>query len=500
MQERQLSIPEGVYARSVKSGWWYGASIAVQKGLGLIGLLILIRLLQPEDYGAFAALVVVAGLFDQFTSIPFGHALIQRKGAVDGYMDPLWTWDLCRVAVVALLIAFFAGPLADYFEMTGIGRQLMPWAGLFLLIPALGNPRQVYFFRLLDMRRVFWRDFGAQAGYLAAALIYAFGVEASVAALFVGQIGRYVAGAIMSYVLYPARPRLSFAFGKLRDLLNFGGWIYGQNLVNYLAGTADRILVGGIMETERLGLYTRARDLSLTASSTVASGFDKIGMPAFARLQDEAVKLKAGIVKGLDLFVLTAVPFALIVLLEAGTAVPLILGEQWIAIVLPLKIFAVGSLAHALLSLLQPLFVGTGQPKKSFQLRLVQALIALPLLAAGGLLYGPVGLAVAITISWIVALLFGVWRARTIVRLQAADVWSTAIPALVAVVATFVVDLAGRGAVHAFSAWWSDLLWFGALGLVYVAALLAVSFRMGHGPFETVNTIMNQLTARLKRA
>lgn len=473
--------------------------ILMQKALSLVGLLILIRLLQPEDYGAIAAMLLVIGLFDQFTTIPFGDALVQRKGEVERYIDPLWTWDLVRTTIIAFIIAFLAGPLADYFQLQGIARQLMPWVGFaFLLIPASGNPRQVYFFRKLDLRRVFIRDVVAQLSFLFVAVSYVLVVDRSVMALFLGHVARFTSAMVMSYVLYPAWPRLSFSFGRLRDLMGFGKWAYGQNVVEYAASVADRFLVGGLMGAERLGLYARSRDLALTASGILAGALDKVGMPVYARIQDEREKLQQGILKSIDVFALTAVPFSLLLLLEGGTLVPLVFGMQWISIVLPLKIFAVGGLAFGLSYILQPLFTGIGRPDIVFRLHVIEAIVTLPLLYIGGMSRGPIGLAAAVSMGWFVTLLFGVWYARPILRLDKRTVLPVLLPSLAAVTLTTLVDIAGRDVVHATGFWLLNLIWVGCLGIVYVVLVLVASKIIGQGPYSTVSGVLNQLWSWLR--
>ena len=58
---------------------WKGVSTGVVEVLRLIRLVVLARLLTPEDFGLMAMLTVVIGFADVFDDLGINKAIIQRQ-------------------------------------------------------------------------------------------------------------------------------------------------------------------------------------------------------------------------------------------------------------------------------------------------------------------------------------------------------------------------------------------------------------------------------------
>ncbi|HEU0050982.1 MAG TPA: oligosaccharide flippase family protein, partial [Patescibacteria group bacterium] len=137
----------GIYHRSVQSGKWYAVSIISQRLISLASFFVLARLLLPEDYGVMSVVFLITSVFNQLTSPTFGDALVQKKEEIDHYLDIYWTFELVRNAALAIAIYLFGRFLAGFFHAPEAFTSIIALCGLVLFIPALSNPRQVYFFR-----------------------------------------------------------------------------------------------------------------------------------------------------------------------------------------------------------------------------------------------------------------------------------------------------------------------------------------------------------------
>ena len=174
-------------------------NILSQKLIGVVSFFILARLLIPGDYGVMAAIMLVLGLINQLTTVPFGDALTQRKGDIERFLDPLWTFEILRSAVVVIFIFFAGGSLANFFHLSGTDSILMSYSGLLVLIPAFSNPRQIYFIKELYFHKVFIRDVVSQIAFVATAVCYALFIKASPLALFFGYAAQYFSGVCLSF-------------------------------------------------------------------------------------------------------------------------------------------------------------------------------------------------------------------------------------------------------------------------------------------------------------
>lgn len=485
---------EGVYRKSIKSGSWYMASVFGQKALNLVTFLILARLLVPADYGIIAVVLLVTGLANQLTTISFGDALTQRKDAIDRYLDPVWTFELIRNALLALAIYVSGGWLTDFFHISDPFAPMLRWSGMLLVMGALPNVRQLYLFKQLEFRKLFYRDMIGQVTYSVTAIGFAWFVQASAWALFVGYVAQYAAGILVSYVIYPSRPAISFRFGRLKDLLGFVKWVYGQEILDVILVQIDKIFVGRMLNPVQLGVYAKAKDLASTATMTLASMMQKVGFAAFSQVQDRLDKVQEGFRKTVDVLFLTGVPIALLLLLEGGNIVSLLLGPKWLLIVVPLKIFAFGNLFYTFASMVSPVLAALGRPDILFKMNVLRTILMAPLMYVGITVGGIEGLAWAIVGIWIVTLVYVVLYARPILRIPKRDFYPAFFTGGAACLAVLAADVAVRQfrpIIETGNA--AKFIQVAGLGIFYYVVIAFVGRRMKEGPYGTLLSVLREI-------
>ena len=484
---------EGVYTKSIQSGKWYLASVMGQKIINLVSFFILVRLLQPKDYGVMGIAMLVLSLFGQFTNPAFGESLMQRKDSIERYLDPYWTLDLLRVCGIAGVVFFTAGPIGAFFHLAGSDIGLIRASGLLLLIPAFGNIRLIYLFKRLDFHKIFIRDMVAQIGFTAAAIAFAVWVQATAWALFTGYLVMTVVGMMMSYVLVPTRPVPSLQFKRLYDLIGYSKWVYGHNMLDLVIAQLDRLIVARQLNPTELGVYSKGKDLAATPTSILAGMINKVGFPAFSMIQDRMEKVRIGFVKSVEVIALISLPITLLILLEGGALVTIFLGPKWSSVVLPLKIFAFGNLFIAFVQVTSPVFGALARPDIKFKTNVLQAVVSVPLMTIGITLAGVNGLAAGIVIAWIVMLLFVILKARPILNIPKRMFSPVIISSLCGASAVLVFDILTRRYVHANATTLITLAWIIGLGLLYMLTVALVGLRYSQGPWQTLLSIFREL-------
>jgi PST family polysaccharide transporter/lipopolysaccharide exporter len=485
--------PEGIYRRSIHGGKWILLSIAGQKFLNMLTFFVLARLLMPKDYGTITVILIIMGLFGLFSDPAFGTALTQRKGDVEQYLDTYWTFEIGRAIVIATVIACSATYIVNWFHIDPQFTWLIRSSGIFVIIGALGNIRMIYLFRNLNFSLITIRDLIGQIMYGVVAIGYALFIDRSATALFAGYVAMYLTGCATSYIIYRSRPRLAFAFNRLKDLTHFSKWVYGQNLLNYAIQYTDKIMLGRLMDPTHLGLYTKAKDLAAMPTSVMSTVIAKVGMPAFSKIQDQIEKVREGFVKSLDVLLMISLPAALIVLLEGGALVSILLGDRWLSIVIPLKIFALGNVYYSVVPVINSVFCAVGRPDVNFKTNLIQLLLSVPCMVFGLRFYGINGLAVAIIGVWLLLLFYTLFKTRRIIRLGKQHVIPLFVSGSVAAAVTVLVDVLGRNGVHALNQPLMDLGWIALIGTVYLGVLFGISRLFPFGPWSTLRSIVREL-------
>jgi PST family polysaccharide transporter/lipopolysaccharide exporter len=494
------SVGDGIFARSIRSGTWYLFSAFGQRGISTISFFVLARLLLPEDYGVIAIALMVVAIMNQFTTISFGDALMQRQDDIDVYMDPVWTFDLLRCSVLAVAIFFFAPFVGAFFHIIDPSSVwLLRLSGLFILLPAFANTRMLYLFRDLNLRRYFYRDIAAQLAFACTAILVAVFVSASPWALFAGYIAQSSVGVLISYLAYPAHPSFDLRFHLLRPLLGYMKWVFGQEFLDVILMYFDKLVVGRLLDTTQLGLYGRSKDLASTATNTVSSLLDKVGFAAFAKVQTRPEKIREGFFRSVDMLLLLSIPLTLLLLFEGGAIIQFLLGDNWLGIVLPMKVFAFGNLFLGLSGIATPLLGAIGRPDINFRANILKTALSIIVIFVGYQVAGLLGIAYGIVLVWIVMSVVLCVACFRLMQMR----WSDALPGLSGVVAgfflTLFVDVGLRLLRGPESSAWVLVADIILIALTYYAALWMVDRTLGRGPFATLWQVLGELRKTYRR-
>ena len=374
---RRLLPGEGsVASRTVRGGIWVGMMNGGVRALQLVMLVVLGRLLSPEEFGTMGvALLVIAGL-TRFSQLGLDQALIQRREEnVDDYFGTVWVLQVLRGLAIAA-IAFAAAPyVADFFrEQRSVVVPLIQLIALGPVARALQNPATVYFEKDFQFHKQFLLVTSRTGVRVVVSIAYAL-VEPSVYALAYGYVAGHLAQLVGSYVFADRLFRPSFDVEKARDLIDYGKWIVGSGVLSYLYGEGDDVFVGRVLSTQALGYYQLAYRLSNAPATEVAQTISQVVMPAYSKIQDDIPAVRDGFERTLRLSALVSFPLGVGIIVVADPFVATFLGSQWAPMVVPMQVLTVYGLLRSLRTPAAPLFKALGRPDYMTKLQVVTLVV-----------------------------------------------------------------------------------------------------------------------------
>lgn len=477
------SDQRGAFGLSLAAGRWSFIDTVVQRGLAFVTFFILARLLFPEDFGIISLILIVPNFLDLITNLSFENALIRHQNDTSPYLDAVWTLNILRGAVIAAVVFLVAPYIANFFNING-SIEAVRLSGLFIFVQGLTNVAQLYFFKEMDFKKIFWRDISMKITYSIATIGLAFLLH-SYWALFWGTMLQYIVSSVSTYFLHPYRPRLRFNFSVLGELLDYSLWVYGQGLANQIISYFEDTLVGKLTGANSLGLYGKAKSLAGGPITPISSMISKISFPAFARIQNSREKISDGINKSFDVILTVSLPFLAAVLLGGHKIVTIILGERWINIVPVFKIFTIGVTLNVLTSIAGPLFNALGMPKTSFKFDVLFTttfVISLILLTPQ---FGIIGAAWSLIVSSTILLIAAIGLAC---KLKYVNLKHIASSAIIVAVSTLATSLVGSLFLKTtfFNNNYGFLTSVAILGVLYCGLILLAGKYFRKGPAETV--------------
>ena len=110
-------------------------------------------------------------------------------------------------------------------------------------------------------------------------------------ALVIGALSGSLAFVVFSYTMHPYRPRFSLA--RIRDVVRFSSWLLANNLLYYAQRRSYAFVIGKILDSTSLGLYSLAREVSALATSELAVPIRRALLPGLSAIAMTRVRCAA---------------------------------------------------------------------------------------------------------------------------------------------------------------------------------------------------------------
>jgi|GEM_PF-1840418 len=320
---------------------WGGGFTLARDFVQFATMLVLVRILSPEDYGSAALGQSILGLI---SVVSFGtfvlHTLQQRDPAnID--------WQAHFTAAVFINSLLFSLTLLVAWGLSFHGsyqNSALPLAGLAVvfLIEAPGSLRH----RMLETQHD-WKRFR---------LLLIIGTLLS---SFVGLIVALLGGGVWALIVQvpllglPAaidlfwgghwRPNWSWSWKKYRDIASFGANRMGAALVLKGRQAAEQTILAGTYDLGALGVFTRTVGLANLIAGRIGSVAMMSLYPIVTRAEkgsERFQRISALVLQGVCW---STVPFATFLAVCASDVVELLYGENWrmVAALLPLAVAGV---------------------------------------------------------------------------------------------------------------------------------------------------------------
>jgi O-antigen/teichoic acid export membrane protein len=386
------------------------AGFVLDKVMAAGQLMVVARLLMPEDFGLMAAVAVVMVTLLTLSELGLEQALLTRQEFSQQDMAVAWTLAVCRGTFLMLGVWICAAPLAAMFKTTELEPLLRAYA-ISLLIQSLHSPALAGLLKNLEHKRRVQFDLVRRAVETCVTIGLALWWR-NVWALVGGQLAGFVVGSLLSYVIAPFIPRLSFSQPSRSYLLQYGRQVNRTTWLILGVTSGGEFVIGRLLGLEALGLYQIAMVLPLVLSTRLPLLMNQVSLPTYVLLERD----RPAVVRG---FLLQMVGMASVLgALSLGMAVwaPAIVevigGAKWAGAAGPLKILSLYAFCCGLSTLIGSLHYGLRRPDVQTKIWLVQflvyAVVLVPFTAAAGL----IGSAWALSFAYCIGLILHLYYTR----------------------------------------------------------------------------------------
>lgn len=251
------------------AGFWSLGSHGLNSLIRLASNLIMTRLLVPEMFGIMViANLLMVGLA-LFTDLGTELNIIRSKrGYEPVFQNTVWVIQILRGFIIWFIGLIIAGSLYiananGYLEgNTVYNEPILPFViaaiSFTAVVSGFQSTRMAITRRELKLKPIFYIELYSQLITVATMVIWAM-IDRSIWALVSGVIVGRLATVAFSYILIDGIPnRWQWDKSAFSEVFHFGKWVFVSSIIGFLFVNGDRLILGGMLSAEMLGIYSIA--------------------------------------------------------------------------------------------------------------------------------------------------------------------------------------------------------------------------------------------------
>jgi O-antigen/teichoic acid export membrane protein len=383
--------------QAIKGLQWTSVASLAGNLLQLLQLVIVSRYIAAADYGLMALTLVIIYFCQLLGDMGLSNALVYKKNVSRlAFSSLFWCSVIFCWCIFALLLGI-APLLAVFFKQPQLTSVVLLTSASFIFLPL-----QMQYLALLKKELLFNRiavgDIGAKIVALLVAVVMAvqgWGVFALVWSTLAG-----LATTAAWYFYWGSRKlRIGFQFSRsaVSDMLGFGLYQAGNELLNYFNFQSDTILLGRLLGIEAVGYYSFAKNLAIKPLQVINPVVTQVAYPLLVKINEQAAVVRSVYLKMIRY--LSSVNFLVYPFIAAlaDTIIKLFFAEKWLPAAPALQALALYCMVRAVFNPVGVLLLAHGRVKQLFYWNLVLlALQPVVVYITAGYGVAPVALALAL--------------------------------------------------------------------------------------------------------
>jgi O-antigen/teichoic acid export membrane protein len=352
---------------------WSAVTTIARFALQFVAQVALARMLGPGNFGVYGIGLAVLTFVGFLSGASFSYSLMLLPKVDEEDIRFSFTWQLI-VGIASAAAMYACAPLIAHFFGDERVEGMVQLLSLASLLIAAAAPATYLLQRDLNFRMLGLVQLASYAvGYLAVGLpmaiagfgAYALGTACVVQAA-VALVATYRARP------YSLKPLLRHAGGG--ETLTTGRAVFFTNVVNWLLGNLDRVIIGRVLNAHAVGIFTVAYNLASIPNVLLVGALQPAFVATGAKLQQSRQQLAQGWLIAISCILVLATPAAIVMAMLSSDLVQFLYGNAWSETAWVLAIMFLCLPAWASWGLSTPVLWNTGRKQYEF-------LLQLPLLA-----------------------------------------------------------------------------------------------------------------------
>ncbi len=371
-------MSESLKHKTLRGTVWSSIERFSVQAVSFIVMIIMARILTPDDYGLVAMLTIFIAISQSLVDSGFSNALIRKQDRNETDNSTVFYFNIA-VGIFLYLILYFCAPLIAEFYKEPLLIPITRLISLSVLINSFVVVQRAILTSSID--------FKTQAKASLTAAIISGGVGIYMAHSGYGvwsivwyQLANLTINALLLWILSKWRPKWLYSWKSFRELFGFGSKLAVSGVIDTLYNNIYLIVIGKVFNAADLGYYTRASQFAQFPSSNFTGIIQRVTYPILCTLQGDIPRLRDVYRRFLRLSAFVVFPLMVGLAAVAKPLILLLLGDKWAFSIILLQVICFSMMWYPIHAINLNLLQVQGRSDLFLKLEIIKKMIGVAIL------------------------------------------------------------------------------------------------------------------------
>ena len=340
----------------------------------LLQISILARFLPKDAFGLVAMALFVIQFSNIFVDMGMTSAILHRQNATKKEYSSIY-WLNIFIALILYALLNIITPFASVFYEEPELLKLIPILGVNLLLLATGRQHRTIMQKDFEFGTIAKIELVSYFSGLISAIFFAINDFDLYSLVYSTLIASLISNSLFLFFNLRKNPiSLYFKFKDTKPFLRIGSFTMGSTLLDFFSKEIDVLIIGKMLGSESLGLYSLAKQIVLKLYSIVNPIMLNVLNPFLSSIQKEKERMKLYYLKVVRLLATFNFPIYLILIVASKEILTILYGKDYEMGYVILSFLAITYAINSISNPVGSLQIATGRTDLGFKWTVIRLL------------------------------------------------------------------------------------------------------------------------------
>jgi O-antigen/teichoic acid export membrane protein len=416
---------------------WVALANVFRQVQQVVALVVYSYFLSPSDFGLFSIVLIFslfAGLFSNFGT---SSAVIYFNDKSKEFLSTIFIFNIIIGFIVFVILNTSSIYVADFFNKPEL-NSLIKYISINFIFQSLFLVHKALLEMDMSFKVISFIETISIFSATIMGIFFVYKYDVGVYGLVIQSVVNTFLLLILFWSSSKWRPILYFSFPQIKKVYAYAINLTLFNMLNYFTNNIDQFLIGKILSSASLGIYSIALRIVISPLVNVSSIIVRVIFPVLSHYKDEIKKVKLIYLQ--IIFNVSVVTFPLMVGLMSLSEifVETIFNDEWAKLGYMLVIMAPIGLINSIVTTTGVIYTSNGNTRLMLKLSVVNLIVMFSFIYIGAQ-YGLDGVAYALLLATILLMFVHLYFAWNEIGLTLLEGFSKLFPVLMASIIMGVV-------------------------------------------------------------